>query len=77
MEEMGFSGRLNWSKGLETEFRGKVRTNPDKTTNLYRVIRSMADIPTLCSGPVKPLHTRPFQGLLGFPKNPGNKFQNP
>ena len=55
MEMMGFSERPNWSKGLETEFRGKVRTNPDKTTNPYTMIRSMADIPTLCSVPVKPI----------------------
>lgn len=72
---MGFTGRPSWSKGPETESRGKVRTSPDKTTNPYTVIRSMADIPTLCSVPVKPLpiythlvipspYSKVFQGFL-------------
>lgn len=85
MEKMGFSGRPSWSKGLETESRGKVRTSPDKTTNPYTVIRSMADNPYPLFCPYETVtHLHPsghtitlLQGLPSFPNNPGNKIQNP
>lgn len=44
---MGFGERHNWPKELETEYRGKVGTNTDKTTNPFAVINSMTDIPIL------------------------------